>query len=119
LQNGGFGAVVLDLGGIAPEHVLRIPLATWFRYRAVAEQKQTSVLLLSQHTCAKSSASLQLHLQLGRTLGEDATVFNGTEHFIEVTRERFPPTSVNITSSRKPAQSQNPGYWTRTAWTVR
>jgi|SRR5580692_382984 recombination protein RecA len=120
LQNGGFGAIVLDLGGIAPEHVLRIPLATWFRYRSVAEQKQTSVLLLSQHACAKSSASLQLHLQSGHTLDEGATVFSGTEHFIEVTRERFPPSSVNVTSLRKPAQSQNHGYWrTTTAWTGR
>jgi recombination protein RecA len=120
LQNGGFGAIVLDLGGIAPEHVLRIPLATWFRYRAVAEQKQTSVLLLSQHACAKSSASLQLHLQSGRTLGEEGTVFSGTEHVIEVTRERFPPSSVNMTSLRKPALGKNHGYWrTRTAWTGR
>ena len=37
LQAGGFGAIVLDMGSLAPEHVSRIPLATWFRYRAGAE----------------------------------------------------------------------------------
>ncbi|MDQ2834513.1 MAG: hypothetical protein M3Y50_12345 [Acidobacteriota bacterium] len=36
LQAGGFSAIVLDLGSIAPEHVSRIPLATWFRYGAAA-----------------------------------------------------------------------------------
>ena len=116
LQNGGFGAIVLDLGGIAPEHVLRIPLATWFRYRGVAEQKHTSILLLSQHTCAKSSASLQLYLS-GHALDDGATVFSGTEHCIEVMRERLPPASTNFTSLRKPAQSQSHAYWqSRTAW---
>lgn len=120
LQNGGFGAVVLDLGGIAPEHVLSIPLATWFRYRAVAEQKHTSVLLLSQYACAKSSANLQLHLRSGRALGVGRTVFCGTEHCIEVMRQRFPPASTNFTSLRKPAQSQSHAYWqSRTAWTGR
>jgi hypothetical protein len=38
LQAGGFGAIVLDMESVAPEHVSRIPLATWFRYRAAAER---------------------------------------------------------------------------------
>ena len=49
LQAGGFGAIVLDMGSLAPEHVTRIPLATWFRYRAAAERTQASVLLLTQY----------------------------------------------------------------------
>src|SRR5258708_35417216 len=53
LQGGGFGAIVLDLGGLAPEFVSRIPLATWFRYRAAAERKQGSTLLLTQYGCGK------------------------------------------------------------------
>jgi recombination protein RecA len=120
LQNGGFGAIVLDLGGLAPEHVLSIPMATWFRYRSIAEQKHTSVLLLAQHACAKSSAGLQLHLQSGRTIGEEATIFAGTEHSIEVTRERFPAAPTNVVALRRPSQSQPPAYWeSRTAWTGR
>jgi len=72
LQAGGFSAIVLDLGSIAPEHVSRIPLATWFRYGAAAERSRTSVLLLTQHACSKSSAGLVLRLRadrrsLGRT----------------------------------------------------
>ena len=60
LQGGGFSALVLDFGGIAPEHAARVPLATWFRYRAAAERTQASILLLTQHPCAKSSAGLVL-----------------------------------------------------------
>src|SRR5580704_5421663 len=90
LQNGGFAAVVLDMGDIVPAHALRVPLATWFRYRAVAAQKQTSVVLLLQHPCAKSSAALTLRLHAGNPRSE-ATVFTGLDFFAEVERQRFWP----------------------------
>jgi hypothetical protein len=32
LQAGGFGAIVLDMGSVALEFAVRVPLATWFRY---------------------------------------------------------------------------------------
>src|SRR5579863_10416038 len=60
LQAGGFSAIVLDMAGIAPEHAARVPLATWFRYRAAVERTRASLLLLTQHSCAKSSAELLL-----------------------------------------------------------
>jgi recombination protein RecA len=47
LQAGGFSAIVLDLGSIAPEHVSRIPLATWFRYGAAAERSRTKDYLVA------------------------------------------------------------------------
>ncbi|MDX6461504.1 MAG: error-prone polymerase [Acidobacteriaceae bacterium] len=65
LQGGGFSAIVLDMCSIAPQDALRIPLATWFRYRAAAERTQASFLLLTQHPCAKSSAELLLRLEAG------------------------------------------------------
>jgi len=63
LQSGGFGAFVLDMGSLTPESASRVPLATWFRYRAAAERTQSSILLLTQYSCAKSSAELLLRLQ--------------------------------------------------------
>src|SRR5206468_108282 len=57
-QTGGFGAVVLDMGSVAPEFVTRIELATWHRYRLAAEKTQSVVLLLTQYPCAKSSSEL-------------------------------------------------------------
>jgi hypothetical protein len=58
LQAGGFRVLVLDLGNIAPEYALRIPLATWFRFRAAADANRTVLLALTQTSCARSSAGL-------------------------------------------------------------
>jgi len=120
LHNGGFGAVVLDMGGISPENVARIPLATWFRYRAVAEQKQTSILLLLQHACAKSSAGLTLCLQSSTAVGEETTVFAGMEHSVEVARQRFSGDANDDVFLRKPPQVQRfAHWWSQTVWTSR
>lgn len=119
LQNGGFSAIVLDMGGIAPAHALRIPLATWFRYRAVAAQKQTSVVLLLTHPCAKSSAALTLRLHPGNPRSE-STIFSGLDYFAEVERQRFSHESSNIVPIRKPPQNQRWAQWqSRTVWTGR
>ena len=117
LQAGGFSAIVLDMGGIAPEFSTRVPLATWFRYRAAAERSQVSILLLTQHACAKSSAGLVLRLQPAHALQDETTVFAGVEYRVDVTRERFTPTS-NVIPLRKPPQRENGASWrARTVWT--
>lgn len=117
LQAGGFSAIVLDMGSIAPEHASRVPLATWFRYRAAAEKNQTSILLLAQLACAKSSAGLVLRLQPGNTLQEEKTVFTGVEYRVEVVRERFKPLSTNVIPLRKPPQRERDTTWhSRTSW---
>jgi recombination protein RecA len=117
LQAGGFSAIVLDMGSIAPEFASRVPLATWFRYRAAAEKSQASILLLTQHACAKSSAGLVLRLQPGNALHEEKTVFTGVEYRVEVARERFQPISTNVIPLRKPPQRATDASWqSRTAW---
>ena len=63
LQAGGFRVLVLDLGSVAPEHVLRIPLATWFRFRAAADANRTVLLALTQTSCARSSAGLVVRFE--------------------------------------------------------
>jgi hypothetical protein len=117
LQAGGFSAIVLDMGSIAPEYASRVPLAMWFRYRAAAEKSQVSILLLTQHACAKSSAGLVLRLQPGNALNEEKTVFTGVEYRVEVARERFQPVSTNVIPLRKPPQKARDITWhSRTAW---
>lgn len=119
LQGGGFSAIVLDMAGIEPEFSSRVPLATWFRYRAAAERSQTSVLLLTQHACAKSSAGLVLNLQPGEVLHEQ-TVFTGVEHRIEVARQRFSQAVTKVVPLRKPPQRASIASWqSRTAWAGR
>jgi hypothetical protein len=117
LQAGGFSAIVLDMGSLPPESVSRIPLATWYRYRAAAERTQSSILLLTQHPCAKSSAELVLQLQSANALCDESTVFSGIEPRVEVIRRRFPETPTNIIPLRKPQQSVNVASWqSRTVW---
>jgi recombination protein RecA len=117
LQAGGFSAIVLDLGSIAPEHVSRIPLATWFRYGAAAERSRTSVLLLTQHACSKSSAGLVLRLQAGSPLSGESTVLVGLERYVEVSRQRFTETSAKVVPFRKPPQRASGADWqSKTAW---
>jgi hypothetical protein len=89
MQAGGFGAIVLDLGSVAPEQVSRIPLATWFRYRAAAERTQTCVVLLTQYPCAKSSAELVLRMERGVIRTQGGSVLTGFERRVEVVRRRF------------------------------
>jgi recombination protein RecA len=120
LQAGGFSAIVLDMGSLAPEFVSRVPLATWFRYRAAAERAQSSILLLTQHACAKSSAELLLRFQPGKALCDEATVFAGIEHRVEVVRRRFTQAAENVVPLRKPPQSVNAASWqSRTTWAGR
>jgi recombination protein RecA len=117
LQGGGFSAVVLDMGSLAPEAVSRVPLATWFRYRAAAERTQSSIVLLTQHSCAKSSAELLLRLQPGNALCNESTIFTGSENRVEVVRRRFTESSTNVIPMRKPPQRENVASWqSRTAW---
>ena len=122
LQAGGFSAIVLDMGSIAPEYATRVPLATWFRYRAAAERTQASILLLTQHACARSSASLLLSMQQGSPLREETTVFTGIEHRLTLRRERFQPEpfsmmQTNVIPIRRPPQSEREASWqSHPAW---
>ncbi|HEX4008225.1 MAG TPA: recombinase RecA [Acidobacteriaceae bacterium] len=102
LQAGGFSAIVLDMGGVAPEFALRVPLATWFRYRAAAERTQASVVLLTQQACTKSSAGVVLTLTPGGVTAEGGTVLTGAEYRVEIARERFAQAGG---LARKPPQS--------------
>jgi recombination protein RecA len=118
LQAGGFSAIVLDMGSVAPEFALRVPLATWFRYRAAAERTHASVVLLTQHACTKSSAGLVLHCQPNSVDPGSTTVFTGTEHRVEIARERFAPAAKVVDfDRRKPPQSDHSILWqSHTPW---
>jgi hypothetical protein len=120
LQGGGFSAIVLDMGSLAPEFVSRVPLATWFRYRAAAERTQSTILLLTQHSSAKSSAELLLRLQPAEAICHEVTVFTGIKPRVEVARRRFTQLETNVVPVRKPPQSIHAASWeSRTTWAGR
>lgn len=113
LQAGGFSAIVLDMGGIAPEYARRVPLATWFRWRAAAERTQTSLVLLTQESCAQSSAEVLVRFTTPVCSREETTVLSGLEGCAAVDRRRF-------AGMRKPPQREQEARWTScTAWTGR
>lgn len=115
LQAGGFAAIVLDLGSVAPECVSRIPLATWFRYRAAAERTRACVVLLTQHACAKSSAELVVRMESGEALAREGTVLQGFARRMEVARQRF--AEQKVVAMRKPPQRAGVAMWeSRAAW---
>lgn len=117
LQAGGFSAIVLDLASLAPDHVSRIPLATWFRYAAAADRSRSSVLLLTQHPCSKSSAGLVLRLHAGPPLSPQTTVLAAMHRHIEISRQRFTDPSPKVIPLRKPPQRASTADWqTQTAW---
>jgi hypothetical protein len=117
LQTGGFSAIVLDLASIPAEHVSRIELSTWHRYRVAAENAQTCFLLLTQHPCAKSGSELQLHLSAASAVEAESTVFCGIESHVAVQRQRFKTEPGNIVPMRKPVQREHGASWhNRMSW---
>ena len=114
MNAGGFAAIVLDLGSVAPEFATRIPLATWFRFRAVADSSRTSLLLLTQKPCARSSAAALLSVAPSCVQGN--TVVEAVEYKFEVEKERFKSSLIDMSDRRKPPAST----WTeRMPWAGR
>jgi hypothetical protein len=111
VQAGGFAAIVLDLAGIAPEYASRVPLATWFRYRAAAERTRACFVVLTQRACAKSSAELLLQFHPGVARKDEATVFAGMNYRLEVERKRFSQAITNVVEIRKPPQRETAAHW--------
>jgi recombination protein RecA len=120
LQAGGFSCIVLDMGSLKAEYALRVPLATWFRFRTAAERLQSNVLLLTQHACSRNSAGLVLRLEPGSVLAPDSTIFTGLEHRAELGRQRFPQSPGNVFPLRKQPQSVPTAQWQgRALWAGR
>lgn len=119
LQTGGFSIVVLDMGDVKAEHALRVPLASWYRFRLAAEQAQTALVLLTRTPCAKSCASLVLRLQQSDlqpwTLAQEKPLFTGL-HF-QVFRERKRNPEIPSFSAKKPSTATDATWTSRTQWT--
>jgi recombination protein RecA len=115
LQAGGFSCLVLDMGSLNAEYALRVPLATWFRFRAAAERLQANVLLLTQHACSRNSAGLVLRLEPGSVLNHNSTLFTGLEHRFALERQRFAQSPDKVVPMRKQPQSVQTAQW-QAAW---
>lgn len=90
LQSGGFRVVVLDLASVAPQEALRIPSATWFRYRRAAQESDAILLLLTKEPCARSSAACVLECSVGEAPRIHG-VLTTASRIAEVARQRTGP----------------------------
>jgi recombination protein RecA len=104
LQGGGFSVIVFDLGSVPVDMVWRIPLATWFRFRTACERTQVSLLLLTQHPCARSASGLVVRMSAGQMQAQ-GNVMTGIDYRAETERRRF--SSGNVVSIRKQPQSEH------------
>ena len=112
LQAGGFAAMVLDLGGMNPVHGMRIPLASWFRFRQAADRSRCSLVVLGQASFAQSSAAVVLDCAPLRTQSQGGTVLAASSFEFSRRRQRFTP---QMTVARLPPAST----WTAQAvWTA-
>ncbi len=102
LQVGGFAAIVLDLGDTAPEHGVRIPLATWFRFRQAADRARCCLVVLGKADYAQSSAAAVLECTPQQAETAGSTILRGFEFSVRRKRERFSPFSLG---TRKPPAS--------------
>ena len=102
LQAGGFAAIVLDLGDMAPEHGSRIPLATWFRFRQAADRTRCCLVVLGQTAYAQSSAAVVLECAPCKPHTAGGTVLNGFSFEVQRGRQRFAP---GMQGARKPPAS--------------
>jgi hypothetical protein len=103
LQAGGFAAIVLDLGDIAPEFASRIPLATWFRFRQAAERTRCCLIVLARSACAQSSAAVALQCEALQPESAGSTVLRGFTFKLQRGRQRFSP--INSGTRKPPAST--------------
>lgn len=64
--SGGFGLVMLDLSGIPESLVRKVPLSTWFRFRAVIEKLPAPLVVLTCSPVIGTCSSLTVNLSSAR-----------------------------------------------------
>jgi len=112
IQNGGFGLIAVDLGGVEERFVRKIPLTTWFRFARVMERTPTALVFLSPFPAAHSCAALTLQLNFSEGCWKNrktiphAQLLTGIEFHAEITRARM----------RKPVQPAHPRFTATPQW---
>jgi len=123
LSAGGFRVIVLDMGDVRPEQVLRVPLASWYRYRLQAEKSQALFLLLTQTTCANSCASVVLHCAEAKERWEYAAgkqdglpLLTGFQFSVSADRKRGAKRESLLSFGKKPVCGAGIPWQRTTLW---
>jgi hypothetical protein len=81
---------------------MRIPLATWFRFRQAAGRTRCSLLVLAQEPLAQSSAAVVLECAPRRELADCETVLSGLTYEVRSGRVAAAALTLSVTGLRKP-----------------
>ena len=109
LQSGGFRIVVLDFGSIPSQDALRIPSATWFRFRRAAQESDAILLLLTKEPCARSSAACVLECSAGKPPMVQG-VLTTAPRTAEVARQRTGPAFGRKAPGRATSWDASPAW---------
>jgi recombination protein RecA len=119
LQAGGFSVIVLDLSNVLPEHALRVPLASWYRFRLAASHAQAAFVMLTPTPCARSCASLVLHCENTDEQSwanrRQTALFAGLTHRVSVECQRGEEGNA---FRKKPSASTHTVWRARTRWAL-
>jgi RecA DNA recombination protein len=63
LHGGGFGLVCLDLAGVDPRAMNRIPVSYWHRFRRAIEHTPTALVVVADNPCTASCAGLSVRFE--------------------------------------------------------
>jgi recA bacterial DNA recombination protein len=93
----GFGAIIVDLASLPPCFVRKVPLTTWFRFRAVVEKQETALVFSTPHAVTSTCSELVLAVSTQGVQWSQATelgptharVFAGFDFQAEIARKRF------------------------------
>ncbi len=113
LQSGGFRVVVLDLASLDSQEALRIPSATWFRYRRATQESDAILLLLTREPCARSSAACVLECSAGESPKVQG-VLTAASYSAEIARQRTGPAHGKKAPGRATSWDATP-MWMRAA----
>jgi hypothetical protein len=102
--SGGFGLLVLDLGGVSERFVRKIPLSTWFRFRAVVEKLSAPLVVLTPYPVVGSCTSLTVNLT-GSQIRWSLPTTGGPAHARVAMGLDFEVQIVARRSFKKPSQS--------------
>jgi recombination protein RecA len=118
LQAGGFGAIVLDMGDVRADHVTRIAISYWHRFRLAAEQAQTALILLTQTPCAKSCASLVLRCSSNPSTpwrqGTETALFTALRYGVMIERMRHE--GIDPQQKKSVARASTAEWRTQAPW---
>jgi hypothetical protein len=59
---GGWGIIALDLSGIPPQTIRKIPISWWHRFRLAVEDKPAAMLVLEREPFVRACASLAVEM---------------------------------------------------------